>query len=209
MENLVLYAHPMSSATPVILALAELEVPHEFVHVDLAAGDQRKPEFLALNPNGKVPTLVVDGAPMFEALAILQWLGDRFGVERGLWPAAGSRERFEALSWSTWAYVSFAATFQRYFHATGDRVPAAERSDAFAKRAANDLQAYLVLLDARLEDRPYLLGSEFSLLDVIVGGAVTYAEVCGIGLDEHPRVVAWTERFKAREAYKKVWGAFG
>jgi GST-like protein len=101
MEKLVLYASPMSSATPVTLALTELDVPHEFVHVDLTAGDQHKPAFVALNPNGKVPTLVIDGKPMFEALAILQWLGDRFGVERGTWPAADTRERFEALSWST------------------------------------------------------------------------------------------------------------
>jgi glutathione S-transferase len=58
---MLLYAAPMSSATPVVHALAELQVPYELVPIDLSAGDQRRPEFLALNPNGKVPTLVVDG----------------------------------------------------------------------------------------------------------------------------------------------------
>ncbi|MFZ4380662.1 MAG: glutathione S-transferase family protein, partial [Sandarakinorhabdus sp.] len=48
---------------------------------------QHAPDYLALNPNGKVPTLTVDGAPMFEALAIQLWLGHTYGVERGLWPA--------------------------------------------------------------------------------------------------------------------------
>ena len=100
--TITLYAAPMSSATPVLTALTELEVPHEMVPMDLSAGDQRKPDFLALNPNGQVPTLVVDGTPMFEALAIMQWLGDRFGVERGLWPASDAPERLVALSWSTW-----------------------------------------------------------------------------------------------------------
>lgn len=209
MKKLVLYASPMSSATPVVLALTELEVPHEFVHVDLSAGDQRKPEFLALNPNGKVPTLVIDGKPMFEALAILQWLGDRFGVERGLWPAADTPEHLEAVSWSTWAYVTFGGIMQRFFHASSERLPAQGHCEAQAKLAANDLQSHLALLEERLGDRTYLLGEEFSLLDLIVGGTVSYAAMCGMPTDQHPRVVAWVQRFTSRVAYKKVWGATG
>jgi len=88
--SITFYAAPQSSASPVSCALRELGVPHERVNLNLAAGDQRKPEYLALNPNGKVPLLVVDGTPLFEALAILQWLGDTYGVDKGLWPAAGS-----------------------------------------------------------------------------------------------------------------------
>src|SRR3954469_24977510 len=100
--SMVFYAAPQSSSSPVACALQELGVPHERVNLNLAAGEQRKPEYLALNPNGKVPLLVVDGTPMFEALAILQWLGDRYGVEKKLWPAADSPARLEALSWTTW-----------------------------------------------------------------------------------------------------------
>lgn len=206
MKELVLYASPMSSATPVVLALAELDVPHELVHVDLTAGDQRRPEFLALNPNGKVPTLVIDGKPMFEALAILQWLGDRFGVERGKWPAADTRERFEALSWSTWSYVTFGATLQRFLHATSERLPWQGHNEAQAKLAADELQSYLALLEARLGGRSHLLGDDFSLLDLVVGSVVAYAAMCGMPTDHHPRVAAWVERFRARDAYQKVWG---
>lgn len=206
MEKLVLYASPMSSATPVVLAMTELDVPHEFVHVDLTAGDQRKPEFLALNPNGKVPTLVIDGKPMFEALAILQWLGDRFGVERGKWPAADTPERFEALSWSTWSYVTFGGALQRFIHATSERVPVEGHNEAQAKFAADELQSYLALLEARLNGRSHLLGDDVSLLDLIVGSVVTYAAMCGMPTDDHPRVAAWVKRLEARDAYKKVWG---
>src|SRR5690606_37340575 len=74
MPKLTLYAAPMSSATPVLTAVAELGVDCEIVMLDLAAGEQKRPEYLKLNPNGWVPTLVVDGTPMFEAAAILQWL---------------------------------------------------------------------------------------------------------------------------------------
>ena len=107
--SIVLYWHPMSSASPIASALAELEVAHERVLIDLKAGEQRRPEFLALNPNGAVPTLTVDGAPMFEALAIHLWLGERYGVERGLWPAADTPERLQAMSWCAWSYVTYGA----------------------------------------------------------------------------------------------------
>ncbi|EDM77141.1 glutathione S-transferase [Plesiocystis pacifica SIR-1] len=206
MNELVLYASPLSSAIPVALALLELDVPHERIDLDLAAGDQRKPAFLALNPNGKVPTLVIDGEPMFEALAILQWLGERFGVERGLWPAADTAARFEALSWSTWTYVTFGGTQQRLIHATSPRFPAKCHNAAQAKLASEQLQSHLALLEARLEGRAHLLGDAFSLLDVIVGSAVSYAAFTGVPLAAHPRVEAWVNRFTARDAYAAAWG---
>lgn len=104
--SLVLYWHPMSSATPIACALAELGLPHERVKIDITRGEQRRPEYLALNPNGKVPTMTVDGAPMFEALAMELWLGERHGVARGLWPEAGTPAQLQAFSWCTWAYVT-------------------------------------------------------------------------------------------------------
>ena len=116
--SIVFYWHPQSSASPIACALAELQVPHERVKVDIRAGEQRRPEFLALNPNGKVPTLTVDGAPMFEALAIHLWLGENWGVKQGLWPVAGTPERLAALSWCAWAYVTYGAVLSRLFLTT-------------------------------------------------------------------------------------------
>ena len=73
--TLKLFAAPMSSATPVHHALVELGVEFDLVLFDLARGEQKSPAYLAVNPHGVVPTLVVDGTPLYEALAILQWLG--------------------------------------------------------------------------------------------------------------------------------------
>ncbi|MFW6052132.1 MAG: glutathione S-transferase family protein [Myxococcota bacterium] len=203
--SMTLYAAPMSSATPVVHALAELEVPHETVWLDLAKGDQRRPEYLALNPNGKVPCLVVDGTPMFEALAIMQWLGDRFGVARKLWPAADAPERLEALSWTTWAYVTYGTQLTRLIYATGDRVPAEFHSATHAKGAREELDQLLGLLDARLTDRDYLLGDDFSLADLIVASVVTYGTYCGASADAHARVKAWLARFQARPSFERTW----
>lgn len=203
--SITLYAAPMSSATPVVNAMLELDVPHEMVTIDLQSGDQRKPDFLALNPNGKVPTLVVDGTPMFEALAIMQWLGDRFGAERGLWPAADDPGRLEALSWTTWAYVSFGSHLSRLNFATSERVDASLHHAAHAEHAGAELQSLLAILDERLAERPHMVGDAFSLVDLIVGSVVTYATYVGVPTAAHEHVQAWLARLHERPAFKKAW----
>lgn len=203
--SIVLYYAKMSSAGPVAQALRELAVPHDKVTLDLAAGDQRKPAFLALNPNGKVPTLVVDGTPMFESLAIMQWLGDRFGVAKGLWPAADAPARLEALSWSTWAYVTYGAAIQRLNVAQSPRVPAELHHAPLAAHARKDLGDLLGILDGRLATRPYLLGDDFSLVDLIVANCITYSTYCGISVDAHTHVKAWLDRFQARPSSREEW----
>ncbi|MBZ5709504.1 glutathione S-transferase family protein [Nannocystis pusilla] len=204
--SILLYAAPMSSATPVVHALAELDVPHERVSLDLSAGDQRRPEFLALNPNGKVPTLVVDGTPMFEALAIITWLGESFGVARGLWPAADAPERLEAMSWATWGYVTFTPAIARLNYATSDRVPRELHSPAMAEHTHRELQALLGLVDQRLATRRYLLGDAFTLVDLIVASAITYSTFCGVPVADHPHVKDWLRRFQERPTYRRAWG---
>jgi GST-like protein len=204
--SLTLYAAPMSSATPVLCALAELDIPCEIVMLDLKAGDQKKPDYLALNPNGTVPTLVVDGTPLFEALAIMQWLGDRYGVERDLWPAADAPERLTALSWTTWGYVTYGALIQVLNFAQSPMVDTALHHPPLAAHALQDLDALLARLDARLAEHPYLLGEDYSLADMILAGVVTYSTYCGVSVDEHARIKDWLQRFYARPAYRKVWG---
>ncbi len=196
--SIVLYWHPMSSATPVACALAELDLPHERVKVDIRAGEQHRPDFLALNPNGKVPTLTVAGAPMFEALAIQLWLGETYGVERGLWPAAGTPERLQALSWCAWAYVSYGAVLTRLHRAT--LADEALRSSAHADAALAELNALLALLDTRLARQPWMLGSAYSLVDLVVGSAIGYSAYIGAPVANHAHVQRWLGHVQARPA---------
>ncbi len=203
--SIVFYAAPQSSASPVTCALLELGVPHERINVNLAEGEQRKPEYLALNPNGKVPLLVVDGTPLFEALAILQWLGDRFGVEKKVWPAASDPARLEALSWTTWGYVSFGSAVVRWFAAASDRLPAEQRNAAAAAAAMKDVQTLLGVLDGRLAPRQYVLGSAFSLADLVLASCVNWAQYSGVSLDGHASVKAWLERCLTRPSLQTPW----
>ncbi|PZN33101.1 MAG: glutathione S-transferase [Proteobacteria bacterium] len=206
MPSLTLYAAPMSSATPVVCALAELDIPCEIVMLDLAAGDQHRPDYLKLNPHAVVPTLVVDGTPLFESVAIMQWLGDRYGVERGLWPPAEAPERLTALSWTTWAYVSYGALIGVMNFAQSPGVDAKLHHPPLAAAARERLHAALDRLAAHLAERPYLLGSEYSLADLIVGCVVTYSIYCGVSLEGRGRLQEWLQRFYERESYRKAWG---
>ncbi len=196
MSQIVLYWHPMSSATPVACALAELGVPHDRVKVDITTGEQRRPAFLALNPNGKVPTLTVDGAPMFEALAIEVWLGEQYGVEKGLWPAADTPERLQAMSWSAWSYVTYGAQLVRLQTARDMGTP----DDAHGTAAHKALNELLALLDARLAQQPWMLGDTYSLVDLIVGSVIGYSAYIGAPVPQHTNVRNWLGKVQARPA---------
>lgn len=197
--SLVFYWHPMCSATPIACALAELGVAHDRVRIDIRNGEQRTPEYLAINPNGKVPCLVVQGTPIFEGLAIHLWLGDRFGVERGLWPAADTPERLQALSWCAWAYVTYMAVIGRLRQATSDEALADARHAAAALAEANVL---LDVLEARLSGQAWMLGDAYSLVDLVVGQVVGYGTYVGAGVAGHPATAAWLGTMQARPAWQ-------
>src|SRR5262249_3212788 len=152
----------------------------ERVKMDLQAGDQKKLEFLVLNPNGKVPTLVVDGVPMFEGLAIHIYLAERFGVEKKLWPSDGDPLRLAALSWRAWAYVTFVPALRRKFLASSDRFDKKLHNAAQAELAVKEIDELLHLLEARLARHAYMLGDSFSMVDVIMGSVIDFARLTGV-----------------------------
>lgn len=199
--SIVFYSAPWSSASPVLSALTELAVPHERITLDLAKKDQKKPAFLALNPNGKVPTLVVDGAPMFEALAILTWLGETYGVPRQLWPKSGTPEHLQAHSWSAWAYVSYVGALGLLAVATSERSKDMN-NPAQAEYARTTLNGMLDVLDARLARQKHILGASYSIADLIVASVIGYGVHVGHPVDAHPHVKAWLDAFQKRESYQ-------
>src|SRR2546423_2806232 len=115
------YDKPSTAAVP-LWALAELGTPHEKVKMDLSTKrDQDRPDFRALNPNGKVPVIVDDGTPIFESAAITMYLGEQFGVAKKLYPEPGPR-RGEAMKWIVWTNVTLAEAFGRIQPNTVDRI---------------------------------------------------------------------------------------
>ncbi|WP_437974752.1 glutathione S-transferase family protein [Sorangium sp. So ce295] len=203
MSDLTFYYAPMTSADRVHWALEELGVPYEKVKLDLAAGDQRKPEYLALNPNGKVPLLVVDGKPIFEGLAILLYLGERFGVDKGLFPPLNA-DRAEAFKWMAWGNVTLFEATTRLLRNTLERFPADERNPKVAEGAKQDLANGIEILDRALEGKEYLVGNQFSLADVSLVTALPFLARFGVDLSPFANVNAWIARCTSRPAAKRV-----
>lgn len=189
--SLVFYYAPMSTAVTVSWALEELGVPYERVDIDLAARDQDRPGYRALNPNGKVPLLVHDGVPIFESAAIVIHLGETFGVERELFPSAGL-ERAEALKWIVWANASLAPAVGRF------------RSDPLTR---SDVEALLGILDAVLAAKKYLVGGTFSLVDVHLASFVEWVSMLGFELARWPNLDAWFRRCRTRPSHAKSMAA--
>jgi GST-like protein len=177
------------------LALAELGEPWEDRTVDLAAREHRSPEFLALNPRGKVPVLVDDGAAIWESGAILAWLVERTGRLFPREPAA------RAQAWSLLFYES--AVFQdpasEFF---GYHVVAPTfgrpRDEAGYERAQKPMARCLDLLEGQIGEREWLAG-EFSVVDCAFAPWFT-----AIPTESHPRLRAWFHRMKARSSWTSL-----
>jgi glutathione S-transferase len=189
----------MTSAIRPHWALEELEVPHEKKKLSLAAGDQKKPEYLALNPNGKVPLLVVDGTPIFESMAILVYLGETYGVEKGLYPPPGL-ERAEALKWMAWSSATMTDVLSRILRNRADRIPAEEKNEKAAEAAIRELHELLAILDKALEGKEYLVGGRFTLADLAVVSFLPLAARFGVDTGPYKNVTAWSGRCMSRPA---------
>jgi glutathione S-transferase len=201
--SLVFYYSPMSSATRIHWALEELGVPYDKVKLDLAAGDQRKPEYLALNPNGKVPLLVADGVPIFESAAILIYLGETLGVDEGLFPALGP-ERAEALKWIAWSGVTLGEAAGRILRNALDRFPAEQRNEKAGEAAKKDLFELWGIVDRALEGKEYLVGGRFTFADMAVVGFTMITGRIGVDLGAYKNVGQWAGRCMSRPAIGRV-----
>jgi glutathione S-transferase len=206
------YYTPLGSSTRVTWALEELRLPFEKHRLQLREKEQKTPAFLAINPNGKVPALVDGDVTLFESLAILLWLGEKYGEDKGLWPRAGTPARADAYVWSSWASVELMPNLRDYL-IHGTDVPFARsrekrvRDIAEAARALWD--AHMGVLDGRLAGREYLLGREFSLVDCATAMSLVMASNMA-QLPAPPAVAAWAARCQARPAFGRVMAsAFG
>ncbi|HEU4406313.1 MAG TPA: glutathione S-transferase family protein [Polyangiaceae bacterium] len=201
--SLVFYYAPMSSATPVHWALEELGVPYEKRPLDIKAGDTKKPEFLRINPNAKVPVIVHDGTPVFESAAIQIYLGETFGVEKGLFPAAGPK-RGEAMKWIVWCNVSLGDALGRYARNTFDWVPAEQRNAKAAEVAKADLDAALRVLDGALEGKQYLVDDRFTLADLHLVSWMEYLTMAKVDVAPYKSIAPWMARCADRPAHARA-----
>lgn len=200
--SLKFYYAPMSTASITLLVLEELGVPCERVKLDLRSGDAKKPEFLKLNPNAKVPVLVHDGAVLWESAAITMYLGEMFGVEKKLYPPPGPK-RGEAMKWIVWTNVTVFEAVGRYTRNTQEWAPAEQRNAKAGEAAKADVANCLRILDEALEGKQFLVG-EFTLADTHLNSLLDWVRHLGIDFAPYARLNAWTERCNQRPAYQRA-----
>lgn len=182
-----------------------LEMPVEFVHVDLGKGQNRAPEYLALNPNAKVPTLVDGERVIWEANAIMCYLADKAGGD--LWPARDRQvDIVRWLSWSSEHFTRHGGTL--YFEYIikplfGMGEPDAESVDEATKWFKRNAQ----VLEAHLEERQWLLDDTLTVADFAVGIVLPYATEAHIPLDEFPQIRRWHAQLEAIEAWRDPFPA--
>ena len=199
--SLTFYYAPQSSASPVHWTLEELGVPYDKVHIDIKKGDQKKPDFLKLNPNARVPVLVHDGTAIFESVAIQIYLGETFGVAKGLYPESGP-QRGEVMKWIVWTNVTLGDVLGRLGRNLMGWSPEDERNAKAGASAKKEGQELLGIVEAALASSDYLVGNKFSLADLHLSSWMDYARMMGLDLAPFPKLTAWVERCTARPSYK-------
>jgi len=200
--SLVLYYAPRSTATITQLVIEELGVPCERVKVDLKKGESHSPEFLRLNPNGKVPLLVHDATPIWESVAITMYLGEMFGVEKDLYPAPGPR-RGAAMKWIAWGNVTLGETVGRWLRNTSDWTPAEQHNAKAAEVARDDMHRCLRILDQELEGKSFLVSS-YTLADTHLNSLVDWLRFLKLDFSAYANLNAWSRHCAARPAYARV-----
>jgi glutathione S-transferase len=193
-RRVTLYHSPNTRSSGALTLLEELGAPYELHVLNMKAGEQRQPAYLAVNPMGKVPALKHGDALITEQVAIFLYLADLF-PEAGLAPQKGDSLRGPYLRWM----VFYAACFEP---AVIDR--STQRDPApLSMSPYGDFDTMLKTLTDQLARGPYLLGERFSAADVLWGGALTWTTMFKL-VPELPVITSYVQRAAARPAVARV-----
>jgi glutathione S-transferase len=198
---LKLHGFPMSPNTRrALFALEEVGAPYELASVDLMSGAQKTPAYLALNPTGRVPTLVDGDFVLWESNAILEYLAATH-PEKKL-GAGTPHETGEIARWMFMNAAHLSPNVARVFAHT-IRLPPEKRIPQLVDEARGEVDRSLGAVNQRLAGREHLL-DRFTIADIAVAPTLAAAPMLGIDLARFPEVAAWMARVGARPAWKKV-----
>jgi glutathione S-transferase len=178
----------------------ELGVALDPVLLDFQKGEPRKPEYLAKNPMGKIPTLTDGDLVLWESAAILCYLARKAGGS--LWPA-GPREEADLLRWLFYCSCHIDPYFttlvvERFIKARRGAAP----DEALTASAEQWLARFLPVVDQQLAEREYVTGT-FGLADIALGCSLELSPMVRYDLSPYPHVRAWLDRLHARESWKR------
>jgi glutathione S-transferase len=184
-----------------VWALEELELPYDHVPLGGAWGGTDSPDYLAMNPNGLVPTLRDGELTVWESHAIVRYLSAEYGS--GLLFPMEARDRAVVDQWTDWTATTFQPAWIALFWNLVRTAP--EQQDAAAiARALAATSRCLSIMERRLDEAPYLGGAEFTYADIVAGVALYQWSTMDIERPALPAVSAWHERLNGRQAFRKA-----
>ena len=207
-DRIQLYSLPTPNGQKASIALEELGLPYEPHRIDIRAGDQFDPGFVAIQPNAKIPCIIdphgPDGEPIaiMESGAILHYLARKTGK---LMPTDPRGEN-EVLQWLFFQVGSVGPMFGQFGHF--HLIAKGKTDDYGENRYAGEVQRLLGVLEARLEHRDWICG-DYSIADIAIVPWVAaidhYKAHEQLHTDRFPRVATWRARFQARPAVQAGW----
>ncbi len=196
-----LYHFPSPNPQKVTFALLELGSDCEIAQMDLTKGEQRTPEFLALNPFGRVPVLTDGELSVWDSQAILAYLGEKTGK---LWPTTPAG-RAEALKWLFFlsGHVS-PPTTDLVFNRIAMKLLGGKPDEDAIARGEKALPAIIQILDGQLSNRKWIVGDDFTLVDCAYCPVLNALEKAGFSFDPFPHVKRYLAALRARPAWQNT-----
>ncbi len=200
---LTLYSSPGAAGLVVHWLLIELGAAHELRMLDFEAREHKSAEYLKLNPNGVVPTLLVDGEPVYEAGALVLYLADAYPMA-GLAPPVDSLERARYYQWMMHLANTLQPAFRNWFY-PGEAAGEAN-ADATKEQAQAKIEASWDRIDAHLaEHGPWLLGDKLSAADFHLTMLMRWSRNMPKSATEWPQLGKLAARMKARPSFKTLY----
>jgi len=175
--------------------LAELGLEYENPKLDMATGEHKKPEYLAINPAGQVPAMVHDGFVVTESAAIVHYLAEKHGPQ--FFGPMNPESHATLLRWELFVLLQA----DKYFSTLASKtwgMPATPEQEATANAM---LAKSLPVLEGWLSKNEYLVGAEFTVADVVARSSFLYGEAVQFDLSAFPSIQAWIARCSARPAF--------
>jgi glutathione S-transferase len=203
-----LYVFPTGRTVAIQALNNYLALDCEVRPIDLGSGDQHTPEYLALNPNKKMPTLEDNGFVLWESNAILFYMAAK-EPSSGLWPS-DLKDQADVLRWLAWESAHWDAEscgMVSYEKASKAVLGLGPPDPAFIARGQQNFARFAAVLDASLRSKTWLLDKRLTIADFSVGGLVPTAERMALPVRKFPEIVRWYNGLAALPAWQKALAA--
>lgn len=195
-----LYYCPGTASFVVHWLLIELDLPHNLQVIDFAKNEQKSASYLAINPNGRVPTLMIDNQPMSEFAAICMYLADKHAANK-LAPPLDSPLRTAYNQWMFYVSNTIQPSFRNWFYP--DELGSA---DIIKPITQQKLESYFELINNHFSDgRSYLLGNQMTTADFLMTMMMRWSRNMPNPADSWPYLSAYANRMKALPSFKTVY----